>query len=145
MLDSSLYALEQGNTGDALFYLERAQPIAFGPLLSDFDSISSDVEAGKNAAALTALTELRNAWPQGDPVVGETLYQETCAGCHGSEGQGGVGKKMQPNEFIQESTNAEVFAFTLVGRDGTAMQGYSDILTEEQLADIIAFLRTWQE
>ncbi len=145
MLGSAHFSLDQGDGDNALFYLNRAQPIAFGPLLKDFDSISSDIKAGKNAAALTALTELRDAWPQGDPVVGETLYQETCAGCHGSEGQGGVGKKMQPNEFIQESTNAEVFAFTLVGRDGTAMQGYSGILTEEQLADMIAFLRTWQE
>jgi len=145
MLGSAHFSLEQGDGDNAIFYMNRAQPIAFGPLLSDFDSISTDIEAGKNAAALTALTELRDAWPQGDPVVGETLYQETCSGCHGSEGQGGVGKKMQPSEFVQESTNAEVFAFTLEGRDGTAMQGYSGILTEEQLADIIAFLRIWQE
>ncbi len=145
MLNSAHFTLSQGDGENALFYMNRAQPIAFGPLLADFDTISADIEAGKNDQALEALTTLRDAWPMGNAEVGEALFQETCSGCHGSEGQGGVGKKLKPNEFIQESTNAEIFAFTLVGREGTAMQGYKGILTEEQLADIIAFLRTWQE
>jgi len=145
MLNSALFSLEQGDGANALFYMDRAQPRAFGPLLEDFDTINAAIEAGNDEQALKALMELRDAWPQGDPEAGEPLYQETCSGCHGSEGQGGVGKKMKPNEFIQTSTNAEVFAFVQVGREGTAMQGYEGILTEEQMADIIAFLRTWQE
>ncbi|MBT3321522.1 MAG: c-type cytochrome [Anaerolineae bacterium] len=143
MLDSALFSLEQGDGENALFYMNRAKPIAFGPLLTDFESISADIAAGNGDAATMA--DLRDAWPTGDAEAGEALYKETCAGCHGSEGQGGVGKRMQPNDFITESTNADVFAFTQAGREGTAMQGYKGILTEEQLANIIAFLRTWQE
>lgn len=145
MLSSAHFSLSQSDGENALFYLNRAQLIAFGPLLADFETVSADIKAGKEDQAFEALTALRDEWPLGNAEVGEGLYQQSCAGCHGGEGQGGVGKKMQPNEFVQTSTNAELFAFTLVGREGTAMQGYEGILTEEQLADIIAFLRTWQE
>ncbi|MCP4140037.1 MAG: c-type cytochrome [Chloroflexi bacterium] len=145
MLDSALFALEEGNKGDALFYLERAEPIAFGPLLSEIDSTTKLIDAGTSAEALSSLEELRNNWPMGDAETGEPLYQTTCSGCHGAEGQGSVGPKLQPSTFLQESTNAEVFAFTLVGREGTAMRGFEDVLSEEELANIISFLRTWQE
>lgn len=145
MLNSAHFSLAQGDGENALFYLNRAEPIAFGPLLADFETVSADIKAGNEAQALEALTALRDEWPLGDAEVGEGLYQETCSGCHGGEGQGGVGKKLKPNEFVQSNNNADLFAFVLVGREGTAMQGYDGVLTEEQLADIIAFLRTWQE
>jgi mono/diheme cytochrome c family protein len=145
MLESSLFALEEGNTGDALFYLERATPLAFGPLLSDFDTTVDQIEAGNTDKALESLAILRDSWPMGDAELGEELYQTTCSGCHGADGQGGVGKKLKPSDYIQESTNAEIFAFTVVGREGTAMRGFGDVLTEEELANVIAFLRTWQE
>lgn len=145
MLNSAHFSLEQSDGENALFYMDRAQPIAFGPLLGDFDSIRTDIESGKTKDALAAMTELRNAWPTGDAEAGEPLYQEACAGCHGSEGQGGVGRKLKPNDFIQENTNADLFTFTLVGREGTAMRAFDGVLTEAQLADIISFLRTWQE
>ena len=145
MLSSAQFSLSQGDGENALFYLNRAEPIAFGPLLADFATIGADIEAGQNVQALEALTILRDAWPVGDAEAGEAIYQDACAGCHGSEGQGGVGKKMQPNDYIQENTNADLFAFLLVGREGTAMRGFDGILTEAQLADAISFLRTWQE
>ena len=145
MLSSAHFSLSQGDGENALFYMDRAQPIAFGPLLADFETVSSDIEAGNEEQALTALTDLRDNWPMGDAEVGEATYQEVCAGCHGAEGQGGVGKKLKPNEFIQTNSNADLFAFILVGREGTAMRAYDGILTEAQLADVISFLRTWQE
>lgn len=145
MLGSAYYALEQGDNANALFYMNRAKPIAFGPLLPEFDTAMSYIDANQNTKALDAMQTLRDAWPTGDPETGATIFQDACAGCHGSEGQGGVGKKLKPNEFIQSNTNADLFAFVLVGREGTAMRGFNGILTEAQLADVISFLRTWQE
>jgi hypothetical protein len=55
-----------------------------------------------------------------------------------------VGRKLKPNQFVQDSTNADLFQFLLIGRTGTAMRGWDGRLTESQLADVIAFLRTWQ-
>lgn len=145
MLQSAHFALSQGDGENALFYLDRAQPIAFGPLLTEFEAVSSEIQAGNEDQAFEQLSALRNSWPVGDTESGETIYQESCAGCHGSEGQGGVGKKLKPNEFIQSNTNADLFAFLLIGREGTAMRSFDGVLTEAQLADVISFLRTWQE
>ncbi len=145
MLGSAYYSLEQGDNANALFYMNRAKPIAFGPLLEDFDTTMGYIEAEQNTKALDAMQTLRDAWPMGDAEAGGAIFQETCAGCHGSEGQGGVGLKLKPSEFIRTSTNAELFAFTLVGREGTAMRSFDGVLTEAQLADVISFLRTWQE
>ena len=145
MLGSAYYSLEQDDNANALFYMNRAKPIAFGPLLEDFDVAISYIEAEKTAAALETMQVLRDAWPTGDSEAGEAIYQDACAGCHGSEGQGGVGRKLKPNEFVQENTNAELFAFVLVGREGTAMRSFDGVLNEAQLADVISFLRTWQE
>jgi cbb3-type cytochrome c oxidase subunit III len=145
LINSALFSLQQDDKEDALFYLKRAKNIAFGEALIRFDPIIDNIEAGKTGAALEDLTSLSNDWPLGDTVSGETIYVDVCKSCHGAEGQGGVGLKLKPSVFVQDSTNADMFQFMLVGRSGTAMRGFDGQLTESQLADAIAFLRTWQQ
>ncbi len=144
LLDSALFTLSQGDADDALFYLRRARSIAFGPAIERFDPIMALIEADKLDQALVALNDLRTQWPMGDPERGAEVYADACAGCHGSEGQGGVGQRLKPNQFVQESTNAELLSLLLTGRPGTAMRSFDGRLSEFQLADVIAFLRTWQ-
>jgi mono/diheme cytochrome c family protein len=139
-----LFSLQQNDKEDALFYLKRAKNIAFGEALKRFDPIINNIEADKTSVALTDLTTLSTDWPVGDAVNGETIYMDACKSCHGAEGQGGVGLKLKPSVFVHDSTNADLFQFLLVGRTGTAMRGWDGLLTESQLADVIAFLRTWQ-
>jgi cbb3-type cytochrome c oxidase subunit III len=141
LINSALFSLQQKDTEDALFYLERAKSIAFGPALPRFDPILDDIHSD---AALADLTSLSQDWPVGDAVNGEGIYKQSCSSCHGSEGQGGLGLKLKPSQFVQDNTNAGLFQFILVGREGTAMRGWDGRLTESQLADVIAFLRTWQ-
>lgn len=145
LLDQALFALSQKDDKDALFYLNRARPLAFGPGLAQFDPIANTIQSGDLTKALTDLGEFRKQWPVGDATKGEAVYKDACVGCHGSDGQGGVGRKLKPNVFIQTSTNADVLALTLTGRVNTAMRSFAGRLTEEQLADVIAFLRTWQQ
>ncbi len=144
LINSALFSLQEKDNEDALFYLKRAKKIAFGPALDRFEPIIKNIEADK-PAALTDLTSLSADWPIGDAVNGETIYVDACKSCHGGEGQGGVGRKLKPNVFVQDTTNADLFQFMLVGRNGTAMRGWDGSLTESQLADVIAFLRTWQQ
>ncbi|HET9913951.1 MAG TPA: c-type cytochrome [Anaerolineales bacterium] len=145
LINSALFSLQEKDREDALFYLKRARNIAFGEALDRFDPIIENIEADKTSAALDDLTSLSTDWPIGDPVNGETIYVDACKSCHGAEGQGGVGLKLKPSVFVHDSTNADLFQFMLVGRAGTAMRGWDGQLTESQLADVIAFLRTWQE
>lgn len=145
LLDKALFTLSQNDARDALFYLDHAKPIAFGPALARFDPIKAEIEAGKLDQALADLNDLRKNWPIGDAAKGQTVFKDVCQGCHGAEGQGGVGRRLKPNTFIQQSTNAEVLNLLFTGRAGTAMRGFTGQLTEQQLADAIAFLRTWQQ
>ncbi len=145
MLDSALFSVNQNDSADALFYLRKAKPLAFGPAAARFDPIISQIEKDQLKQALTDLGALRNNWPIGDEKNGQKVYKDACSGCHGSEGQGGVGRKLKPNEFIQKSTNAEVLRLLFAGRDGTAMRSFTGKLSEQQLADAIAFLRAWQK
>ena len=145
LLGSALYSLNQRDAPDALFYLKRAKSNAFGPALVKFDPIIAQLEKNQADQALSALKTLYDEWPLGDATKGKKVYGDACSGCHGSDGQGGVGRKLRPNEFVQKGTNAEILALLLNGRQGTAMRSFDGKLTEEQLADAIAFLRGWQK
>lgn len=93
----------------------------------------------------------------GDPVAGKELFVGTCSACHGPEGKGvvGLGKDMTTSEFIAGKTNDELVAFIKIGRDpsdplnttGVAMppKGGNPTLDEEDLFDIVAFIRTIHE
>ncbi|MCC6167409.1 MAG: cytochrome c [Caldilineaceae bacterium] len=89
----------------------------------------------------------------GDPVKGKELFATTCAACHGPAGEGvqGLGKDMTTSTFIADQSDAELLAFIKVGRaptdplntTGVLMppKGGNPALTDEQLMDIIAYIR----
>lgn len=144
LLNSALFSLTQNDAEDALFYLDRARAIAFGPAMERFAPIVEQVKNKQVEPARVALDALSKEWPLGDAASGETIFMDACKGCHGAEGQGGVGRKLKPNTFVQTTTNADLFIFLRTGRTGTAMRSFAGRLSESQLADVIAFLRTWQ-
>jgi disulfide bond formation protein DsbB len=93
----------------------------------------------------------------GDSAGGEELFQLTCSPCHGPEGKGieGLGKDFTTSEFVKGSSNSELLAFVKEGRPfdhpdnttGVEMppSGGNPNLTDGQLTDIIAFVRTLQQ
>jgi cytochrome c553 len=52
---------------------------------------------------------------------------------------------LQPNELISTLNNPDLEEFIKIGRPGTAMAGFADRLTQTEIADLIAFLRLWQQ
>lgn len=94
------------------------------------------------------------AAPKGDAEAGKKLFATTCAACHGPNGEGvkGLGKDMQTSEFIAGLSDDELLAFVKQGRDlsdplnttGVMMppKGGNPALSDEQILDIIAFIRT---
>ncbi len=89
----------------------------------------------------------------GDAEAGKALFATTCQACHGPAGEGvpGLGKDMTTSEFIAGLSDAELLAFIKVGRaptdplntTGVLMppKGGNPAITDEQLMDIIAFIR----
>ena len=95
--------------------------------------------------------------PAGDPEAGKEKFDLTCIACHGRLGEGvpGLGKDMTASEFIADKTDQELVEFIKVGRDpsdplnttGVAMppKGGNPALSDEDLQDIVAFIRTIHE
>ena len=77
---------------------------------------------------------------------GAALYKSKCAMCHGADGKGDtpVGKSLKLRDLssadVQKQSDAELVAIT---RDGKGrMPPYKGKLTDAQIKDIVAFIRT---
>lgn len=106
---------------------------------------SSEIEAEEPAYSAEMIAE------------GETLFGQTCFACHGADGKGvpNLGKDLTTSEFVKSSTDAELLAFVIEGRTaddplnttGATMppKGGSDLLTDDDINSIIAFVRSIEE
>lgn len=93
----------------------------------------------------------------GDPVAGKTQFDTVCIACHGPGGVGveGLGKPFTTSEFLLTVNDQELLEFIKTGRPisdpnnttGVDMppKGGNPALTDEQLMDIIAYVRTLHE
>jgi len=93
----------------------------------------------------------------GDPDAGEAKFNEVCIACHGAGGVGieGLGKDMTTSEFIAGLTDEEMLDFVKTGRPisdplnttGVDMpiKGGNPALTDDQILDIIAYIRVLQQ
>lgn len=144
LIASAVFSLEEDDTDSAKLQVGRALEITEGKGFEMLTAANAQMTSEEYAEALTTLSALKEQWPMGDAEIGATLYQENCAVCHGEAGEGGIGIALQPNEFVQANTNATLVEFVLDGRVGTAMAGWEGRMTEENIANITAFLRTWQ-
>ena len=109
--------------------------------------------APTTAPAAAAPTEAP-AMPAGDAVKGGELFATTCVACHGPKGEGvtGLGKPFTTSVFVTQESDEQLLAFIKTGRPtsdpanttGVDMppKGGNPALTDAQLVDIIAFIRT---
>ncbi len=139
-LSNSLFALRQFDRPDTEFFLRAALTQADGSQAAVIEEVINLVQENRLYEAETSLITLLP--PE---EMGRALYESNCAPCHGSDGGGGLGPGLLLNSFIQTRNDEELIDFLLAGQDGTAMEGFEGILTEEELENIVAVLRTWQE
>lgn len=90
----------------------------------------------------------------GDPVAGKAQFDTVCITCHGPGGVGieGLGKPFTTSEFLMTVDDQALLTFVKTGRPisdpanttGVDMppKGGNPALTDEQLLDIIAYIRT---
>ncbi|MEK7783972.1 MAG: cytochrome c [Chloroflexota bacterium] len=93
----------------------------------------------------------------GDATAGKTQFASLCATCHGPDGKGipGLGKDLTTSEFAKALPDAEFILFITQGRPasdpanttGVDMppRGGNPALTDQDLADIVAYVRTLQQ
>lgn len=109
---------------------------------------------GAEESSSPATETTTTAAASGDATHGGELFAATCATCHGPDAAGlpNLGANLINNEFVASNSDAEMVEFITVGRAaddpantvGVAMppRGGNPLLTDQDLADIVAFLRT---
>ncbi len=95
--------------------------------------------------------------PAGDAARGKTVFEGTCAACHGPDAKGvpGLGKDLTTSEFAKGLSDAELVAFVKKGRPtsdplnttGVEMpsKGGNTALTDQDLSDAVAYIRTLEK
>ncbi|HEY4690894.1 MAG TPA: c-type cytochrome, partial [Anaerolineae bacterium] len=104
--------------------------------------------------ALDALVAYIRAWEQNPPVQlppeiaaqplsgsGAEIYAEVCAQCHGAQGEGQVGPALRAPEFQAKNTDQDIFNTINQGHAATAMIGWGDILTSDQIEQLVKYIR----
>jgi mono/diheme cytochrome c family protein len=78
-----------------------------------------------------------------DADAGGVVYAANCTGCHGPDGSGNAAFPAAPrldSAALDDDSDTELRAKV---RDGDgAMPAFGGTLTEDQIADVIAFVRT---
>jgi mono/diheme cytochrome c family protein len=74
----------------------------------------------------------------GDAAAGDALYVSSCQLCHGTNGEGipNSGSDLRP------VGDAELVETILYGVDGTAMVAFEDQFSDQDVADLTAFVLT---
>lgn len=78
----------------------------------------------------------------GDAQAGEKVYQKECATCHGKNGEGVTGPALGNPSALAHNTDEVIRYAIRHGRQDTPMQAYADILSEQEIDNVTAFLRS---
>lgn len=84
----------------------------------------------------------------GDPVTGREIYVNTCIRCHGIDGKGALGIKLVPPPAdltapaVQNRLDGTLFRRIHEGKPNTAMGAWKYALSDEEILDILAYVRT---
>lgn len=139
-LSNGLFAIREFDQPDAEFFLRAALTQADSAQAAVIREVIGLVQENRLFEAEAALVTLLP--PE---EMGRALYESNCAPCHGSDGSGDLGPGLRPSTYIAGHDDEELISLFLSGRNGTAMDSFEGILTEEELSNIIILLRGWQE
>lgn len=115
--------------------------LSFGGLLDeeDLDALVAYIRAWEADPPVELPPEIRQA-----PLIGsaEEIFGEFCAQCHGGAGEGGIGPSFQDPAFQALHTDDEMVDAIGLGHAATAMIAWGEVLSDEQIRDLVEFIRT---
>ena len=71
--------------------------------------------------------------------TGQKIFRAKCAGCHGRDGEGGIGSRLDGEDFLRRADDRFLYRAIVEGRPGTAMPAWH-FLEAADLADLLAHL-----
>lgn len=78
----------------------------------------------------------------GDPVAGSAVFQEKCTECHGVQAEGITAPALANPAFLAFATDEYIKYAVVNGRDNTEMQAYNEVLSDTQINDLTAYIRS---
>jgi mono/diheme cytochrome c family protein len=94
--------------------------------------VNSDIFTRKNSEAIAA---------------GEKIYNKQCLICHGENGKGegkNAGTAINNQQYLSAFSDKDIFNTVKFGREGTGMPSYGPRLSEDELNNVVAYIRNWQ-
>lgn len=95
------------------------------------------------------LKELAVSTKGGDAVSGREIYVNTCILCHGIDGKGVRGLTFVPppadltSPEVQNRLDGTLFRRIHDGKPNTAMGAWKHALSDEEIWDVLAYVRTF--
>lgn len=94
-------------------------------------------------------------WQEGDPIdtsfavegdaeAGAIVYARDCAVCHGADGEGVSACSLNNPVFLRTASDGFLRVAIEDGRAGTAMAAYGELLSDGEIDDLVAFVRSLQ-
>jgi mono/diheme cytochrome c family protein len=75
---------------------------------------------------------------------GEFLFRTRCESCHGENGGGAQPTNVKLAEVSASLTDKDLLDFIAGGQVNLKMPGFRNTLKEDELNDVVAFIRTWK-
>ncbi|MBM4245286.1 MAG: c-type cytochrome [Deltaproteobacteria bacterium] len=79
----------------------------------------------------------------GSARKGAAIYSSSCASCHGDRSRRADAIHLANQTFLGLASDAFLYDGIARGRDGTPMKAYAGELDPEEIADVVAYLRSW--
>jgi len=78
-------------------------------------------------------------------IEGPDIYAEVCAQCHGPKGEGGIGPSLSDPSFQAKNTDEDLFNTINLGHEASAMIGWGEILSADQVHQLVTYIRQLAE
>ena len=131
-------------------WLVGCRPAGRPPAIPADGTSTTSTEGTSTTSTSTATVAADRSQTASPFEPGAKLYEQHCATCHGSRGEGdasGRANALANQDFLATASNAFLSAAVERGRPGTTMKAYGGedaVLTREQRRTLVDFIRAWQ-
>ncbi len=114
-----------------------------GPLENDsIDAIVAYIRSWEANPPVELPPEIKQPISGEIALSGIEVYAQLCSQCHGQHGEGGIGPALDAPQFQASNTDQDIFDKINMGHKATAMIGWGEILTSNQIEQLVNFIRT---
>jgi len=107
-------------------------------------TFADDAQSAKPESPSTPDQHPKELSPEAKATLaeGQALFRGLCSGCHGGMGRGGKGPDLTDNRWLHGDKDEDIKRVIQNGVPGTTMKKLGESLKEQQIARIIAYVRS---